>query len=57
MTPKNFKTLRKKLSLTQAEMAKYLGGYSIRAIQSWEAGARKIPQGVAKILEIRFEEI
>lgn len=41
--------LRKKLDLTQAQVAK-LTGYSIFAVRSWDQGTRSIPPGALEKL-------
>jgi DNA-binding transcriptional regulator YiaG len=51
MTPAAFKSVRKRLGLTQTEMGQHLGGYALRTVQDWEGGARKIPLAVALILK------
>lgn len=52
MNQNQFRTIRHALDVSQTEMAKRLGGYSIRAIQSWEDGTRKIPPAVKILMEI-----
>ena len=51
-----FKTARESLGLSQDEMAIELGDgdsrYSVRAVESWERGDRKIPPAVAKLVNL-----
>lgn len=46
MTYSEFKEIRKKLKMKQADMAKSIG-VGIRAVQYWEKGERKIPETTA----------
>ena len=52
MTPAAFKSARKSLGLTQTEMARFLGGYSIRQVQYWESGEQATPPAVDVVLAI-----
>ena len=49
MTHSEFKEIRKKMKMTQQQMANFLGKY-IRTIQRYEEGKVKIPLIVEKIL-------
>lgn len=49
------KAYRKKLNYTQARMAKFLGGISIKTYQSWEQGIRKPLKVYQKMLIERIE--
>jgi DNA-binding transcriptional regulator YiaG len=51
MTPSDFKATRNRLCLTQAEMGRRLGGYSLSAVYQWESGKRPIEKAVAKLME------
>jgi transcriptional regulator with XRE-family HTH domain len=50
MTPADIITTRKTLGLTQTELGEAIG-VSLRAIQHYEAGTRKIPKPVALLVE------
>ncbi len=56
MTPAEFKTARATLGITQEAMAIKLGDppdrYSLRAVESWESGERKVPPSVAKLVNL-----
>ena len=46
MTPKQLKTWRRKLNITQSDAADMIT-VTVRCYQYWEAGGRKIPDLVA----------
>lgn len=54
MTPATFRSIRRRLGLSQTAMGRRLGPenrpYSLRAVQSWESGEREIPPAVELIL-------
>lgn len=50
MTPAQFKALRKKLAMTQTELAKALGVTQV-TIARWETGRRKIAKTVQLAVE------
>lgn len=52
MTPQQFKEIRKKMKLTQAQMAAWLYHFDGRIIRYWESGQSKIPGSVKKCLEL-----
>lgn len=56
MKANEFKAARKKLDLTQEQIGAKLGdddgGYSLRAVASWESGKRGIPPAVAKLVKL-----
>jgi transcriptional regulator with XRE-family HTH domain len=45
------KEIRKKLGLTQEELAKLIGRISTRAVQNWELGVNRIPNYVIEFLK------
>jgi DNA-binding transcriptional regulator YiaG len=49
MTATDLRTLRARLGLTQAQLAEALG-VSVRAIENWEQGLRRIPMIAVKWL-------
>jgi transcriptional regulator with XRE-family HTH domain len=49
MTPSDLIATRKTLGLTQTELGEAIG-VSLRAIQHYEAGTRKIPKPIEKLL-------
>jgi DNA-binding transcriptional regulator YiaG len=51
MTSEQLKALRQRANLTQVALAKLVGAGSYRTVQNWEAGIRKIPGPVVKLLE------
>ena len=55
MTPESFKSFRTHLGLSQTAMGKWLGTetrpYSLRAVQSWESGERKIPAAIERLID------
>ncbi|WP_459213114.1 helix-turn-helix domain-containing protein [Aquimarina rhabdastrellae] len=53
MTPEEFKSIRKKLGLTQAELASLIE-VSPRTIQGWEYGKQKISKPVEEFLKRRI---
>ena len=61
MTPTEFRAARKTLGLSQTEMGIALGtksrSYSVRAVQTWEAGTRTIPPAVEALLTILLEGV
>ena len=55
MTPKEFKNIRKKLDLTQHQMAEHLGyggKHLHRTVRRWEAGDRTTPPSVSKLMRL-----
>lgn len=58
MTPADFRAIRRRLGHTQQQMGERLGdelgGYSRRAVQDWESGARGIPPSV-RVLMRQFD--
>lgn len=50
MTPTGLKRIRRELALTQAELAALLGVGRV-AVARWEAGARKISEPVARLIQ------
>ena len=55
MTPATFVTIRDNLGLTRAALAGALG-VSTRAVQSWEIGARDVPEIVARIMRLAAKD-
>lgn len=55
MMPEVFLSIRQRLGLTQQDLAKLLG-VSQRAVQYYEAGSRKVPGPVARILGLMEKE-
>ena len=55
MTPATFVTIRDNLGLTRAALAGALG-VSTRAVQSWELGARDVPEIVARIMRLAAKD-
>jgi len=51
MTPKQFRTARKRLGLTQRALADRLGVH-VQTVKKWSAGDRRIPQPVVILLRI-----
>lgn len=51
MTPKQFKNIRKKMGLTQPQMAEKLGKKE-RMIRNYELGSHEIPETVKKLLKL-----
>lgn len=51
MDAEKVKDYRKRNSLTQGELAKIVET-SIRAVQSWEQGQRKVPQSAIRLMEL-----
>lgn len=49
MTADEMKAARARMSMTQARMAEAIG-VTPRAVQYWEAGRRKVPASVAKLI-------
>lgn len=52
MTPKQFKEARKKLGLSQSQMAVALRLNSARAVRAYELGEREISGPISKLMEI-----
>lgn len=52
MTKEEFKDARNQLGWSQEEMKRRLGGYTLRAVQSWEYGEREVPPAVAKLIQL-----
>lgn len=50
MNGKNLKEIRKKLGITQTELANLIGRTSMRTVQNWEGGKSSIPDFVEEIL-------
>lgn len=50
MTPARFAAERKRLLMTQQDMAHLLGVH-VNTVQNYEAGRTRIPKSVAKLLE------
>ena len=50
MTPADLLAIRKRLGLTQAELAPLVGAASDRTVRKWENGERAIPPHVPIIL-------
>jgi DNA-binding transcriptional regulator YiaG len=50
MTPADIITIRKALGLTQTELGEALG-VTMRAVQHYELGTRKIPKPIQLLLE------
>lgn len=53
MTPAEFKAARKRLGLSQEEMAKFLRLSDARAVRSYEAGDRAISGPIQVAIEMR----
>ena len=51
----NLKEIRARLEMTQAEFADSLG-ISLRALQSYEQGWRKVPNTVIRLITLTFNE-
>lgn len=49
MTPQEFRAIRGRAGLTQAQAARLLGA-GLRAVKYWEGGDRAIPGSVAAIM-------
>jgi transcriptional regulator with XRE-family HTH domain len=56
MTPADLTATRKTLGLTQTQLGEAIG-VSLRAIQHYEAGTRKIPKPVALLLAHAMETL
>jgi DNA-binding transcriptional regulator YiaG len=56
MTADTFRTLRRSLHLTQAQLAQRLG-VSRATVQNWEAGIHRIPPPAAQLVETWMERI
>jgi len=56
MTPESFKEFRNHIGMSQTAIGKWLGTesrpYSLRAVQSWESGERKIPPAVERLINL-----
>lgn len=52
MTAKEFRAIREAARLTQAALAEYLGVSGFRTVQRYEAGDRKIPGPVEKLMRL-----
>lgn len=55
MTPEQLKTIRKKLNLTQSQLAKATG-YTQGMISKWEGGTRTIYPRASKAIELMVHE-
>lgn len=55
MTPSDFAAARHAMGLTQKQLAERLG-VSTRAVQYWEAGKRRPPPPVVKLIELWLEK-
>ena len=55
MTPNEFKKSRKKLGLSQAELATMLGISGDRTIRKWEEGERTLPGPVIVLMGLILE--
>ena len=59
MNAKEFASARKKLGMSRAEIAVYLGdgsdSYSVRAVGSWEDGTNAIPPAVSKLIKLMLK--
>ena len=55
MNAKQLQKLRKKTGLSQKEFAEKID-FSIRAVQSWEQGWRKMPAPADKLIRIVFKK-
>ena len=49
MTPKQLKAIRKKLNITQSELAKATG-YQTNTVSAWEQGVNKISPRASKAI-------
>ena len=49
MTPEQFKQIRSDLTITQTQLADMMGT-TLRSVQRWESGERKISGVVAKLM-------
>jgi DNA-binding transcriptional regulator YiaG len=49
------KNIRKEYNITQEKLAEIVGS-SVRAVQSWEQGQRKMPQSAIKLLSFFLKE-
>lgn len=56
MTPNQFKKARKKLGLSQAQMAEALGLKTARAIRHYEAGDRQISGPIALLVGVLLKD-
>ena len=54
MKPEELKELRKRLNLTQKELAKELC-VTVRAVVSWETGTRNMPLSIEKLLCLIYD--
>lgn len=52
MTPETFKSIRKRVGLTQPGVAAFLRISDIRSVRKWETGERAISGPVAKLMEL-----
>lgn len=55
MTPANFKRIRKKLDLTQTQLAAILRIEDIRTIRRWETGERPVSGPASYLMELLDE--
>jgi DNA-binding transcriptional regulator YiaG len=55
MTPDEFKALQSAAGLTNAAAAAALG-VSLRTIETWRQGTRKISQPVAELARLKFRQ-
>jgi DNA-binding transcriptional regulator YiaG len=55
MTADEIKSARIKLNLTQSELADRVG-VTLRAVQYWEAGKRKVARPAVKVVEALLAE-
>jgi transcriptional regulator with XRE-family HTH domain len=51
------KESRKKLKLTQTELANLIGRTTMRTVQNWESGINKIPDYVADLINKKLKEL
>lgn len=60
MNRPEFITARKRLGLTQQQLAEQLGTppgdiYSLRAVKAWESGQNKVPPAVGKLINLMIK--
>lgn len=55
MTAAEFREIREASTMTQAELAKWLGVSGFRVVQRYEAGERRIAGPIAKLMTLLSE--
>jgi len=56
MKPIELKKIRARIGITQAELA-FILGVSVRTVQKWEIGERRIPLIAEKFIALQWPEI